>query len=49
MAFLFLLYQIILITGVGGFEPTYGDFKRRCLTAWRHPRLGKKGFEPLTP
>ena len=47
--------------GVAGFEPTNGGVKVRSLTTWRHPKylskfspsktikLGKKGFEPLTP
>ena len=25
------------MAGVVGFEPTHGDTKNRCLTAWLHP------------
>ncbi len=35
----------IMRTGVVGFEPTHGDTKNRCLTAWLHPnRIYYKTF-----
>lgn len=30
-------FFLILLTGMGGFEPTNGGVKVRCLTTWRHP------------
>ena len=29
------------MAGVVGFEPTHGDTKNRCLTAWLHPTIGE--------
>ena len=34
-----LLFYILKVAGVAGFEPTNGGIKTRCLTTWRHPTI----------
>lgn len=33
------------MAGVEGFEPSHGDTKNRCLTAWLHPNVADAFIE----
>ena len=37
MYIMYFIFFLILLAGMGGFEPANGGVKVRCLTTWRHP------------
>ena len=37
-----LLFNVILLAGMEGFEPPNVGTKNRCLTTWRHPTANQE-------